>query len=448
MSDDHRLLSALDRCSRPFSGASRDLLPLLDLTRGARCVLIGEASHGTHEFYTSRAELTRRLIVEQGFTAVVAEADWPDAYRVNRYVRGEGADADAEEALRDFRRFPAWMWRNSATLDFVGWLRTINERRAHQDQVGFYGLDLYSLHSSMDAVLAYLDRADPEAAGRARERYACFDHFERSPEGYGYGAYLGLSGDCERQVVNQLLELRQQRERLLRRDGLVAADEYFHAEQNARVVKNAEQYYRALFAGRTSSWNLRDGHMADTLDALLGHLGNRRSEPKIVVWAHNSHVGDARATEVGDEGELNVGQLCRQRYPESTVLIGFSTHSGTVMAAADWGQPPQRMQIRPALPGSYEDLFHQLIKSSFLLLSRDVRAAGPALAALDEPRLQRAIGVVYRPQSERASHYYHARLCSQFDALIHIDRTRALEPLERKLPAPKLDVAETYPSGL
>jgi len=446
MSDERQLVALLGRHARPISSLSEDLQPLLDLTRGARCVLVGEASHGTHEFYRYRAEITRRLIVEQGFAAVAVEADFPDAYRVNRYVRGLGADQDAEEALRGFRRFPSWIWRNAEVLDFVGWLRAENDARAPRDRVGFYGLDLYSLHGSMSAVVDYLERANPEAAERARQRYGCFDAFDPTPEGYGYGAYLGLSPDCEGQVVAQLRELQEQRHRILVHDGVAADDEFFQAEQNARVVRDAEEYYRTMFAGRTSSWNLRDTHMMNTLEALFEHLRRLGQPPAVVVWAHNSHVGDARATEVAGEGEINLGQLCRERYSEQARLIGFSTHSGTVTAAGDWGRSPERMQIRGALPGSHEDLCHRLGRPRFVLLSRDLRGEGHTLG-LDEPRLQRAIGVVYRPETERVSHYYHARAVSQFDAWIHVDRTRALEPLER-FGRKSREVPETFPSGL
>jgi erythromycin esterase-like protein len=447
MANHEELIAALAKAARPFSGARQDFDPLLDMTRGATCVLIGEASHGTHDFYQLRAELTKRLIVEQGFNAIAAEADFPDAYRVNRYVRGLGGDADAEEALADFRRFPAWMWRNADVLDFVGWLRAHNDAQAPAWRVGFYGLDLYSLHGSIAAVLGYLADIDPAAAERARERYACFDHFGEELERYGYWTRLGLSADCEGEVVAQLTELQARRADMLRHDGLSAEDELFQAEQNARVVKDAEEYYRSMFAGRVSTWNLRDRHMADTLDALLRHLSRSVDRPKVVVWAHNSHVGDARATEVGAEGELSLGQLARERYRDKTVLIGLSTYTGNVIAASDWGGPAERKQVQPALPGSYEDACHQLGRPSFLLFPKELyEHASPAV--VDEPRLQRAIGVVYRPRTERASHYYHVELARQLDALIHVDQSRALEPLERKAPLRRDEVPETFPTGV
>jgi erythromycin esterase-like protein len=363
---DFVLPRAVSVTAHPLRGSARDFDPLLELAEDARIVLIGEATHGTHEFYRQRAQLTKRLILEKGFVAVAAEADWPDAYRVNRYVRGIGQDSEAEESLRDFKRFPAWMWRNADVLDFVGWLREHNDQLETSEKVGFYGLDLYSLHASIEAVLQYLEKTDPEAAKRARYRYACFEHFGEDPQAYGYAASFGLSPNCEREVIAQLLEIRERRRDLLKRDGLAMEDELFEAEQNARVVKNAEEYYRAMFLGRVSSWNLRDTHMADTLDALLAHLDRRVGKAKVVVWAHNSHVGDARATQMGEAGELNLGQLARERHPGEARVIGFSTYHGTVTAASDWGGPAERKRIRPALAGSYEELFHRAGTSAFL----------------------------------------------------------------------------------
>lgn len=443
--DDAELARAIAHEAHPLRGSPRDLDALVELAGDARCVLIGEATHGTHEFYRLRAALTRRLIVEKGFQAIGAEADWPDAYRVHRFVKGLGSDADAVEALADFRRFPAWMWRNADVVDFIAWLRAHNDSLAAPHQVGFYGLDLYSLHASIGAVLRYLERVDPDAAKRARERYACFEHFGEDAQAYGYAASLGLSADCEQQVITQLRELQRERSAILRREGLALEDEQFEAEQNARLVVNAEEYHRSMFKGRNTSWNLRDTHMADTLDALLAHLARRFDHPKIVIWAHNSHVGDARATQMGDGGELNLGQLTRERHPRDTVLIGFSTHGGTVTAASDWGDPAERKQVRPALSGSYEDLFHQTNVPGFVLITG---ALADSKQALCERRLQRAIGVIYRPDTERRSHYLEASLPAQFDAMIHIDRTRALEPLERTAGWERGEVPETFPSGV
>jgi len=437
-------LDALEREIHPLRGAAEDFDPLLRSIGDAGLVLLGEASHGTHEFYRERALITRRLIEEKGFTGVAVEADWPDAYRVNRYVRGADDDADAEGSLRGFRRFPTWMWRNAEMLDFVGWMRTRNERCGEGEAAGFYGLDLYSLYASVAEVIAYLDRTDPPAAVRARERYACFEHFGGESQYYGRAVSLGISESCRQGVLEQLLELQRDSAAYLRRDGLAAEDEQFYAEQNARLVASAEEYYRGMFAAQVSSWNLRDTHMADTLDNLIVHLERHGTRAKLVVWEHNSHVGDARRTEMGRRGELNLGQLMRLRRPADAVLVGFTTYEGTVTAASAWDGAAERKQVRPALPGSYEALFHRLGQARFSL---DLRRAAVA-SALREPRLERAIGVIYRPETERQSHYFLAEIGSQFDALVHIDQTRAVEPLERSASWALDDPPETYPSAL
>jgi erythromycin esterase-like protein/predicted phosphoribosyltransferase len=419
---------------------------LFDLVGDAHYVLIGEASHGTHEFYAARAAMTRRLIERKGFRAVAVEADWPDAYRVNRYVQGRSADATAEESLRGFERFPTWMWRNTVMLDFVGWLREHNDRVGDdvRAKAGFYGLDLYSLHRSAQEVIAYLERVDPAAADRARERYSCFDHAQGDDgQAYGFAAAFGAGETCERQVIEQLIDLQRHAAEYARRDGFVADDEFFFAQQNARVVAAAAEYYQQMFGGRVSTWNLRDEHMTDTLDALAGHLTRQEGRPaKVVVWAHNSHLGDARATEVGSEGELNVGQLVRERHGGDCRLIGFTTYTGTVTAADDWGDVAERKWVRPGLPDSFEELFHSAGEKEFLL---SMGHAPRAAETLRSARLERAIGVIYRPDTERQSHYFRARLSEQFDALIHIDETRALEPLERTAVWERGEVPETYP---
>ena len=439
-------LSAIRDAAFTLSGAADDYDPLLDLVGDARFVLLGEASHGTHEFYRARAEITRRLIEERGFTAVAVEADWPDAYRVNRFVRGMSEDVTANEALGDFLRFPTWMWRNADVLDFVGWLREHNDRvTGYERKVGFYGLDLYSLNHSIQAVLEYLDKVDPEAARRARYRYSCFEDFGEDAQAYGYAAGFGLTQSCDREVLEQLVELQRKASEYARMDGRVAEDELFFAEQNARQIKNAEQYYRTMFGGRVSSWNLRDRHMFQTLEALHAHLSRVGQPAKIVVWEHNSHLGDARATEMRTRGELNVGQLVRERYGRDAVLVGFTTYAGTVTAANDWDAPADRKQVRPALPGSCEALFHETGVAQFLL---PLRASETASKYLSEPQLERAIGVIYRPESERISHYFYARLPEQFDAVIHFDQTRAVEPLERTARWERGELPETYPVGV
>ena len=429
--------------AHPLIGEIDDYDPLMNLIGDASLVLIGEASHGTHEFYRERAQITKRLIKEKGFSAVAVEADWPDAYRVNRYVRGLGRDADAVEALSGFKRFPAWMWRNADVLDFVGWLRTYNEDLdPHANKVGFYGLDLYSLHSSIAAVLDYLDRIDPEAAQRARARYACFDHFGKDEQAYGYATGLGIAESCEEEVVGQLVEMHRRAAEYARRDGRIAADEYFYASQNARLVINAERYYRSMFRGRVSSWNLRDRHMVETLESLRRYLG---TQARIVVWAHNSHLGDARATSMGQEGEWNVGQIVRELHDRDAVLIGLTTHHGTVTAASNWEGSAERKRVRPALVNSCEALFHDVGIPRFLLTFRNTENA---TSALRESMLERAIGVIYRPETERASHYFQTRLSTQFDAVIHFDETRAVEPLERTVEWEEGEVPETFPTGI
>jgi erythromycin esterase-like protein len=441
--DDTTLLERLRPHLRPLPGAAGDDADLVARLARARLALLGEASHGTHEFYAERVALSRRLITEHGFNAVVVEADWPDAWRVNRYVRGRSEDRNAEAALSGFERFPTWMWRNTVVRDFVEWLREYNAGRPASQQAGFYGMDLYSMYSSMAAVLAYLDRADPEAARRARSRYACFDHFGEDSQAYGYAASFGMKSHCEDEVIQQLREMNRRAADFMAGSGEDRA-ELFYAQQNARLVRNAEEYYRTMFHGRVSSWNLRDSHMVETLQALDKHLATLGGTPRMIVWAHNSHLGDASATEMGDIGEWNVGQLVRERWVDEAVLVGFSTHRGTVTAASEWDAPAERKRVRPGLPESYEDLFHQVGEERFWLPA----SARAVAELLREKRLQRAIGVIYLPHSERMSHYFHTRLPDQFDVMIHLDETRALEPLVAEPAWHAGEPAETYPSGL
>ena len=441
-SADADLIAALRAAAYPLAGSDRDYDPLMDRIGEARFALLGEASHGTHEFYRERAEITKRLIVEKNFTAVAVEADWPDAYRVNRYVRGLSDDIDAVEALSGFRRFPTWMWRNTVVVEFVAWLRAHNDALPPDaPKVGFYGLDLYSLHASMKAVLRYLEKVDSEAAKQARERYSCFDHFGEDTQVYGFMTRLNLSQSCEQEVIAQLVDLQRRAAEQTRRQGRVD-DELFYAEQNARLVKNAERYYRSMFLEEVSSWNLRDRHMAETLDALVVHLGSNGPPAKLAVWEHNSHLGDARATETGRRGELNVGQLTREKYGANAVLIGFTTHHGTVTAASDWGGPAERKRVRPALPGSYEALFHATQRARFLLSWDEDDTVAERLRV---PRLERAIGVIYRPETERQSHYFQARLPDQFDVVLHFEETEAVKPLEATSDWEVGEAPETFP---
>lgn len=434
----------LTRFARPLDGGASQFDPILERIGDARTVLIGEATHGTEEFYRARAALTRQLIADWGFAAVVVEADWPDAYRVNRFVRGESHDSSALQALGDFERFPTWMWRNRAVEDFVTWLRYRNDNHRIDDRAGFYGMDLYSLYRSIEAVLTYLDEVDPPAAARARERYACFGQFDDRAELFARAAGLGLHPGCERVAVAQLLEMRRRAELQLRNDGLAEIDELFFAEQNARLVREAERYYRSMFGASVTSWNLRDRHMMDTCEALRDHLASYGAGDKLVIWAHNSHVQDARATELRHIDQLTLGQLMRERHGEDdVVLIGLATHTGTVLAAANWDGPAEVVEVRPSLRGSWERALHEVGEQRFFIISRE------AQDVLDEQRLTRAIGVIYRPQTERASHYYESRLGQQYDVIMHFDETRALQPLARELVRPALrDAAETYPFGV
>lgn len=454
-------LADLGRAARPIEGRDGDYDELVEEIADRRVVLIGEASHGSAEFYAERARITRRLIEEHGFAVVAVEADWPDAYRVNRYVLGLSDDRSANEALADFRRFPTWMWRNTEVVRFVDWLRKYNDEQTDPARkVRFHGLDLYSLRASMDAVVSYLDEIDPDEARRARERYSCFDHVGAEGQAYGFALANQQAVPCESEAVAQLVALRRRAAEYASRDGWLAEDELFCAEQNAVVVRDAEEYYQQMYRAEVSSWNLRDRHMAATLDALLEHFDHRpgptgagqvrTGHTKVVVWEHNSHIGDARATGMSVRGELNVGQLARQRYGAHNVaLIGLTTYDGEVTAAADWGQPARRRTVRAALPESYEHLLHEVVADGLAPARYWLSMSDPVVSdVVAEPRLERAIGVVYRPRTERASHYFPARLDEQFDMVLHIDRTTALQPLDDFAAWEPLEPPETYPTGI
>jgi erythromycin esterase-like protein len=442
----NQLVDLISDAAEPLVGSRNDFDRVIDLIGDARFVLIGEASHGTHEFYRIRAQISKLLIAQRGFHAVAVEADWPDAYLINRFVRGAGNDSDSVDALSGFQRFPQWMWRNADVLDFVGWLREHNDEQPFEDRkCGFYGLDLYSLHASIEAVLAYLDKVDPNAAKQARHHYSCFEHFGKDITTYGYAAGFRMAPSCEEAVVKNLVDLRRKAMDYLQRDGQIATEAYFVAEQNALVVKNAEEYYRNMFRREVSSWNLRDTHMMESLVRLTNHLSKPEAPAKIIVWAHNSHLGDARATQMGERGELNLGQLVREHFGKESVSIGFTTYDGTVTAASDWDGPAERKVVQPAHFESYEALFHQVdVPNFFLNLRDDVDLA----AHLRSERLERAIGVIYRPETELISHYFLARLPDQFDAILHYDHTRAVESLERTAEWEMGEVEETFPSGL
>ena len=409
---------------------------LLDRVADARLVLLGEATHGTSEFYRMRARITQELITRRGFQFVAVEADWPDAARVDDYVLGESRRSSIE--FTPFDRFPAWMWRNEEVHDFVDWLRAYDADHPQQ-KVGFHGLDLYSLFTSIAAVLAYLDDVDPTAAKVARHRYAALTPWQKDPAAYGKAVLSGRYESSEAAVITMLRDMLARRLDYARRDG----ERFFDAAQNSRVVANAEGYYRAMYYGSATSWNLRDGHMFDTLNALLAFYG---PDSKGIVWEHNSHVGDAAATEMSVRGEHNVGQLCRTSFGRQVYIVGFGTDHGTVAAASNWDEPMQRMKVRPSHAASYERVFHESGVPAFMMHLREpVRRA--IRDELVQPRLERAIGVIYRPETELASHYFHASLAHQFDEYVWFDETRAVRPLDSTRRS-TMDLPDTYPFGL
>jgi protein-L-isoaspartate(D-aspartate) O-methyltransferase len=416
------LARLLREVAEPMSSIEdHDLGALLERLHGARLVLIGEATHGTSEFYRLRARITRELIRGHDFQVVAVEADWPDARRVHRYVQALPDGHRPEEPA--FERFPTWMWRNHETWAFVEWLRAFNaETREPARRAGFYGLDLYSLFTSIRSVLAYLERVDPPAARLARERYSCLTPWQSDPQAYGRAALSGRYRVCEKEAVAMLQDMLRRRLDYAERDG----ERFLDAVQNARLVADAERYYRAMYYGASASWNQRDQHMSDTLEALLAHHG---PGSKAVVWAHNSHLGNAQATEMSARGELNLGQLCRQRYGDEAFLIGFGTDHGTVAAAHDWDGPMRAMGLRPAHPESYEGVCHASGVAAFLLALRQPPRE-ELRAELVPPRLERAIGVIYRPETELQSHYFHASLPYQFDEYVWLDETAAVQPIE------------------
>lgn len=399
----------------------------------ATVVLLGEATHGTREFYRARAAISRHLIRNCGFNIVAVEADWPDADRIDRFVRHRQAASSKETA---FARFPTWMWRNAEVAEFLEWLRSENERRAEVERVEFRGLDIYSLHASMAVVLAYLGRVDPDAANMARRRYGCLTPWQDEPALYGRRAAMG-GETCEEAVREQLLELLYHRLRYAAQDG----ESFFDAAQNARIVRAAERYYRIMYQGSRESWNLRDRHMFETLERLLWHRG---PQAKAIVWAHNSHIGNAAATSMGWEGEFNIGELCRKGFGQRMVAIGFGTDRGTVAAASDWGSRMELMAVRPAREDSYEHLFRTTGHARSLTDWRKP-GAGDLREMLSEVRLERAIGVVYRPDSEFLSHYFQADLSDQFDAFVWFETTHAVTPLATDSIQGQPD---TYPFGL
>ncbi len=432
-----------------LDGSENDYDDLMHDIGDSSIVLLGEASHGTEEFYRERTRITKRLILEKGFNALALEADWPDAWRVNQYIRMMEPSDSVDEAMGDFRRFPNWMWRNTAFLNLVDWIHRCNQGMGENERIGLYGLDLYSMHSSIQTVIQYLENIDMESAAAARERYGCFEHFNHDMQEYGFFSAHGLSRSCEDEVVIQLVELQRHAMQYLQQENRqknhpMAEEEFFNAEQNARIAKNAERYYRNMFQGHVRSWNLRDTHMADTLEIVRSHLEQKNRPARLIVWAHNSHLGDARATDRSKVGEINIGQLARERYGDMVYSVGFTTHEGTVTAAPEWDKPSLIKRVRPSIFGSWENLFHQTQIPKFILNLR----TPDAQKNMPQRLLERAIGVIYLPQSERHSHYFEAKIVEQFDSVIHIDKTQALTPLDPSAEWVAGEVPETYPTSL
>lgn len=430
-----RLLDEVRQLARPLRSPA-DLGPLLERIGDARVVLLGEASHGTHEYYTWRAEITRRLVREKGFSFVAVEGDWPDCYRVNRFVKGyPGAVDDPDEALEVYHRWPTWMWANEEVRDLIGWMRDHNARLPDERKVGFYGLDVYSLWDSLHEVMGFLRKRDPDAFATARRALKCFEPYGEDAQEYARATVL-VPDSCQDEVVELLGTVRAAAERA---DG-DGRDGAFVAEQNALVVKNAEAYYRAMVRSDESSWNVRDRHMAETLDRLLAHHG---PGARAVVWEHNTHIGDARYTDMADDGMVNIGQLARDRYGEGeTVLVGFGSYRGTVIAGRYWDAPWQEVTVPPAREGSWEEVLHRASAEDKLFVFRQ-----PPPAEMADWRGHRAIGVVYRPQYEHLGNYVPTVLPRRYDAFLYVDETRALRPLSRSAGTDEEEVPETYPSG-
>jgi len=421
--------------AEPFDGIDTAKLDrLLERIGDARVVLLGEATHGSTEFYAMRARITQALILEKDFDLIAVEADWPDAARVDHYVR----DLDVPPAeWQAFARFPTWMWRNTVVRQFVDWLHVHNAALTMPERVRFAGLDLYSLYTSLAAVIGYLESVDPDAADLARERYACLTPWQSDPAAYGRAALTGAYRTCEPDVVRMLKDLLSKRLAYAPQ----SREQYFDAVQNARLIADAERYYRVMYYGSHESWNLRDRHMFETLQRLMQFRG---AHSRVVIWAHNSHIGDAAATEMSARGELNIGQLCREQWGDEAYAIGFGTDSGTVAAASYWDGPMEIKNVRPAHEESYEFLCHEAGLDRFALPLRREQPERLRRALMDS-RLERAIGVIYRPETELASHYFHAVLPRQFDELIWFDRTSAVGPIETIELA---GVPDTYPFGL
>lgn len=429
----------------PINNVAQDYDALLNHIADASVVLLGEATHGTHEFYETRATITKRLIQEKGFNVIAIEGDWPDTYRINRYINNEGDDNSSIEALSDFKRFPSWMWRNHEIVSLIDWLKKYNTQS--NENISFYGLDVYSLHQSIEIIINQLEKINPESAKIARARYSCFDSYA-NPQEYGHAASLFPDASCQKEAIEQLIELRKKKSDFFKDHALNSLDEKFYLEQNALVIKNAEEYYRSLFDSTpASSWNIRDKHMMSTLNAIIQHKRKiNNNECKTIIWAHNSHIGNAQATQMSSYGEINLGQLVKEAYGPEAISIGFTTYSGTVSAASAWGGAVERKFVRPAQQESIEFFFHECPVKNFVLIPNEYPEIYDFFS---KDYLERAIGVIYQPATERQSHYFYAQLNQQFDAIIHFDYTHALEPLDKTTEWEQgEDVPETFPFGV
>ena len=433
---DDMVVAELEDLARPLDGPAH-LDPLIEAIGDARYVLLGEATHGTSEFYKWRTEITQQLIAQKHFSFVAVEGDWPDCYRVNRFVKG-GEGNSAQDVLHAFSRWPTWMWANREVVDLVRWLRARNDRMLDDRKIGFYGLDVYTLWDSMHAVIDYLQRVDPNAVAAARRAYSCFEPYNEDAQEYARATAL-VPTSCQAEAVSALVALRSAAAEH-KEDG--DPESFFAAEQNAIVAKNAELYYRTMVRGGPTSWNVRDHHMMETLDRLMQHHG---PYAKAIVWEHNTHIGDARFTDMGRAGMVNVGQLARQSHEKDGVwLIGFGTFKGTVIAAREWGGDMEKMTVPDARAGSYEAAMHQAVGRDSLFIFRDEDEE--ATLRLREPRGNRAIGVVYDPRTEHWGNYVPTILPNRYDAFIHIEESKAVDPLHLAAVVDG-EVPETFPSG-
>lgn len=434
--DSNEIIELIKRTSSPLEN-SEDLDPLIDYIGDAKYVLLGEASHGTHEYYVWRAKITQRLIQEKGFSFVGVEGDWPDCYRLNRFAKGYlNSEKDVYDVLDKFNRWPTWMWANWEIAAFIDWLKVFNENLPADKRIGFYGLDVYSFRESMNSIIQYLEKNDPEALKVAKKAMECFEPYGDN-EGQSYARASALVPElCEKEVVNLLAEIINKAENYNS-----DAENVMSTEQNAHIARDAEKYYRAMIKRGPASWNIRDRHMVSTIDRLMKYHGN---DAKTIVWEHNTHIGDARATDMASEGMVNVGQLLREQYSkEGVVAVGFGSYKGSVIAGRNWGDEMRKIKVPEAIEGSWENIFHQACKGENRMLLFDKIKEEQCIAP---PIDHRAIGVVYNPEHERFGNYVPSILPKRYDAFIFLDETTALHPIHIE-PAGN-QIPETYPFGM